>query len=111
MPVLSKALIETKFAEGAQVTQYTATGARAIIDKFTATNNSASNVALSVNLVPTGNAPAVSNRVVNTRVLAPEETYTLPEIVGHILDPGDFISTLASAASAVTIRASGREIS
>lgn len=111
MPVLAKALIETKFAEGAQVTQYTAVGARTIIDKFTVTNNSAGNVTFSANLVPTGNAPVTSNRVIDSRVIAPDETYLCPEIVGHVLDPGDFISTLAGTASALTMRASGREIS
>jgi hypothetical protein len=110
MPVLAKVLIQSKFAEGAQTTQYTSVAARTIIDKFTATNTSGSNVSLSVNMVPSGNAPGASNLVVDARVLAPDETYTCPELVGHILDPGNFISTLASAASAVVLRASGREV-
>ena len=41
---------------------------------------------------------------------APNETYTFPEIVGQVLANGGFISTIASAANALTIRASGREI-
>jgi len=110
MPVLAKVLIQSKFAEGAQTTQYTSVAARTIIDKFTATNTGGSNVSLSVNMVPTGNAPGASNLVVDARVLAPDETYTFPEITGHILDPGNFISTIASAATSLVIRASGREI-
>jgi len=39
------------------------------------------------------------------------EAYTFPELVGHILNTGDYISTLASVAASITIRVSGREIS
>jgi hypothetical protein len=83
---------------------------RTIVDKLTATNVSASNATISLNLVPSGNAPGSSNLVVDTRTVAPDETYTFPEITGHILDPGNFISTIASAATSLVIRASGREI-
>ena len=37
-------------------------------------------------------------------------TYTFPEVVGHVLEPGGFVSTLAGSASALVIRASGREV-
>lgn len=107
------ALIPAKFAENTQTTQYTAasaTGTRAIIDKFTVTNISASNATLSVNIVPPSGSVADSNLIMDTRTIAPQETYTCPELVGQILVPGSIISTLASAASALTIRASGREI-
>jgi len=36
--------------------------------------------------------------------------YTFPEIVGQVLNSGDFISTIAGTASAINIRASGRQI-
>jgi len=45
-----------------------------------------------------------------SRVIAPNETYTFPELVGHVLESGSTISTLASAAASISIRASGREI-
>lgn len=110
MSVLVKTLIQSKQAENAQTTQYTAANCKTIIDKFTATNTSAANVSLSVNLVASGGSPGVSNLVVNARAVAPGETYTFPELVGQVLEPGGFISTIASAATALTIRASGREI-
>lgn len=110
MSVLVKTLIPAKQAENAQTTQYTATNCKAIIDKFTATNTSASNVTLSVNLVTSGGSAGVSNLVVDSRAIAPDETYTFPEIVGQVLESGGFISTIASAATSLTIRASGREI-
>lgn len=110
MSVLVKALIPAKQAEGSQITQYTAVNCKTIIDKFTATNTSAGNVTISINLVTSGGTAGVSNLIVDSRAIAPDETYTFPELVGQVLEPGGFISTIASAATSLTIRASGREI-
>ena len=111
MAVTPKVLIPAKQAENAQTTQYTATAVRAIIDKFTVTNTSAGNVSISVNLVTLAGAAGAANLIIDTRLLVPDQTYTCPELVGHVLESGGFISTLASAATSLTIRASGREIS
>lgn len=105
-----KTLIASKQAENAQTTQYTATNCKTIIDKFTATNTSANNVTISVNLVTVGGSAGVTNLIVDSRAIAPDETYTFPELVGQVLEPGGFISTIASAATSLTIRANGREI-
>lgn len=111
MTVNAKVLIPAQNASNSQTTYYTAsTGVRTIIDKFTATNYTAGAVTLSVNLVTVAGSAADSNLVVKTKSLAAGETYTFPEVVGHVLDAGGFISTIASAATSITIRASGREI-
>lgn len=110
MSVLVKALVQSKQAESAQTTQYTAVNCKAVVDKFTATNTSAANVTLSVNLVASGGVAGADNRIVDVRAIAPGETYTFPELVGQVLESGGFISTIASAATSLTIRASGREI-
>ena len=110
MTVTIKVLIPAKQAENTQTTQYTATNCKTIIDKFTATNTSAGNVTISVNLVTSGGSAGASNLIVDTRAIAPDETYTFPELVGQALEPSSFISTIASAATSLTIRASGREI-
>ena len=110
MTVTVKVLIPAKQAENTQTTQYTATNCKTIIDKFTATNTTAGNVAISVNLVTSGGSAGVTNLIVDTRSLAPDETYTFPELVGQALEPSGFISTLAGAATSLTIRANGREI-
>jgi hypothetical protein len=83
---------------------------KTIIDKFTVTNTTAGNVTISVNLVTSGGSPGASNLIVDTRSIAPDECYTMPELVGQALESGGFISTIASAATSLTIRASGREI-
>ena len=110
MTVAIKVLIPAKQAENAQTTQYTATNCKTIIDKFTATNTTSGNVTISVNLVTAAGSAATANLIVDTRSIAPDETYTFPELVGQALDPSGFISTVASAATSLTIRANGREI-
>lgn len=110
MTVSIKVLIPAKQAESAQTTQYIAVNCKTIIDKFTATNTTAGNVTISVNLVTGGGSAGASNLIVDTRSIAPDETYTFPELVGQSIEADGFISTIASAASSLTIRASGREI-
>jgi hypothetical protein len=110
MTVIVKVLIPAKQAENTQTTQYTAVNCKAIINSFTATNTSAANVTINVNLVTGGGTADVTNRITSVRAIAPNETYEFPELVGQSLDPGGFISTIASAATSLTIRASGREI-
>lgn len=110
MTVTVKVLIPAKQAENAQTTQYTATNCKTIIDKFTVTNTSAGNVTFSVNLVTSGGSAGASNLILDTRSIAVDECYTCPELVGQALEPSGFISTIAGAATSLTIRASGREI-
>jgi hypothetical protein len=111
MAVNVKVLIPAKIAENTQVTQYTATNVSAIIDKFTATNYSASAATLSINLVTQFDSSGNQNLIIKAKTLLPSETYTFPELVGHVLQPGGFISTIAGTASAINIRSSGREVS
>jgi hypothetical protein len=110
MTVTVKVLIPAKQAENAQTTQYTATNCKTIIDKFTVTNTSAGNVTFSVNLITSGGSAGASNLILDTRSIAPDECYTCPELVGQALEPSGFISTIAGAATSLTIRANGREI-
>ena len=111
MAVTVKVLIPAKIAESTQVTQYTATGVTAIIDKFTATNYSGSAATLSVNIVTSADTAGNQNLIVKTKTLQAAETYTFPELVGTALAASGFISTIAGTATSINIRASGREIS
>jgi hypothetical protein len=110
MAVNAVVLIAAKTAENAQTTQYTSTGLYTIVDKFTATNYSASPATLSVNVVTSADTAGNQNLIVKTKTLQAGETYTFPEIVGQTLNPSDFISTIAGTASAINIRASGRQV-
>ena len=110
MAVTVKVLVPAKTVESSQTTQYTATGVTAIIDKFTATNYSASAATISVNLVTVAGSAGNSNLITKTKTLQASEVYTFPELVGQVLGAGDFISTIADTASAINMRVSGREV-
>jgi hypothetical protein len=110
MTVTVKVLIPAKTAEATQSTQYTANNVTTIIDKFTATNYSATAATISVNLITAAGSASNDNLIVKTKTLQPAETYTFPEIVGAALAPGGIISTIAGTASAINIRSNGREI-
>jgi len=103
-------LVPAQTANTSQSTVYTATGVTAIIDKFTATNYSAAAATISVNLVTAGGTAGNNDLIVKTKTLQAGETYTFPELVGHVLNPGGLISTLAGTASAINIRVSGRVV-
>ena len=103
MAVTISNIIPAKTAENAQTTQYTSNGVQTIIDKFTAT--------ISVNLVTAAGSAGNDNLIVKTKTLQASETYTFPELVGHVLPNNGFISTIAGTASAINIRASGRLVS
>lgn len=110
MAVTVKQLIPARTLENALTTQYTATNCQAVIDKATLTNESAANVVVSLHICASGASPLPSNRIVNSRAIAPGESYTCPELVGHVVSNGGFISGVSGTASTITIMMSGREI-
>ena len=111
MAVTISNIIPAKTAEAAQTTQYTSNGVQTIIDKFTATNYSAVAATISVNLITAAGSATDSNLIVKAKTLQPSETYTFPELVGHVLPNNGFISTIAGTATSINIRASGRLVS
>lgn len=112
MTVDNKVFINAKIAIATNTTQYTAptgTNAAAVIDKFTATNYDTVGRTISVNLCAAGDVVGDANLIVKAKTLQPGATYTFPELTGASLGPGGFISTIASNATGINIRASGRE--
>lgn len=109
--MVSKPLVTAKYAANSETTEYTtAAGTRTILDKFTAYNGHTASVLVTVKVVPNGGTAGASH-VIASKAIAPGETYTFPEVVGHVLEPGGFVSVIAATASAVVIRLSGREVS
>lgn len=110
MTTTAKALIPSKVAESSQTTQYTCNVLKTLIDNLTVTNTGSVNRTISINIVPDGASAGDANCIVHDRIITPDEPpYRAFAVIGHILEPGDFISTIASGAG-LTIRASGREI-
>jgi hypothetical protein len=110
MTVTVKTFVPPKHMEATQTTQYTTVAAKALIDKATVTNTDTVNRTFSVNLVQSGGSAGATNLIIDDRTVVPGETYLCPELIGHELEPGAFISTIASSAAALTLRVSGREI-
>lgn len=112
MTVVSKALLETTQITNADVTYYTApANTRVLIDKVTATNVTAGAVTLTANIVASGGAVGAANINISAQSLAGNTTYLCPEVAGHTLNPGDFLSFKASAGASINVRVSGREVS
>lgn len=111
MTVTVKNIIPPKQMEAVQTTQYTAVNCKAIIDKFTVTNTSAAAVVFSVNLITVSETAGNANLIIKTKSISPNGTYICPELIGQVLEAGGFISTLAGSGSALTVTASGREVS
>lgn len=110
MTVIVKQLIPARSLANAQTTEYTAVNCVALIDKATLTNESNANILVSVHIVVAGASADASNRIIKDRAIAPGESYTCPELVGHSVSNGGFISAIAGTDGAITVLVSGREI-
>ena len=109
MAITAKVLVESAAMNTVATTHYQSS-ALAIIDKFTLTNTSNTvSATVTCHLVPSAGSAGVSNVIISKRVLEPNETYTCPECVSHVLASGSGIAAL-STSTAVNIRVSGREI-
>lgn len=111
MQVTPKKIVASQQLAVSNATYYTATNVKTIIDKMTLCNTTAGAITVTIDIVDSGGSAGVSERVISARSIAAGETYRCPEVVGHILNAGDTIQGLASAATSITIRASGREVS
>lgn len=100
-------LINTKYLEDAETTQYTAPASCKVVhvDEFTVSNRTAGTVALIVRVVPSGGAPGPEHELFPSKILAIGEVYQLPYFA---LGPGDSIRTDPAGASSLVAHASGR---
>ena len=110
MSISAAVLIDAKQAETSDTVQYTVTATAARIDMFTATNTSAAAETITINLISNAGSAGDDNKIISSRSLAAGETYICSGVIGHVLPQGWKISTKASAANSITIRASGIEI-
>jgi hypothetical protein len=104
-----KVIVPAKIVENTQTTQYTATNVTTEIGAIEVTNYSGGAVTISINLVTSGDTPGNQNLAIKAKSIAAGATYTFPELWGQYLMNGDYISTIASAATSLNIRISARE--
>lgn len=111
MAINNKCLIEaTQLGTSASSLYQVNVNITAIIKKLTITNTSAGAVTVTIYLVPSGNTPSTSNMVTDAIAIAAGKTYEAYECEGHVLQTGDSIQAFSSAATSLSIRASGIEV-
>ncbi len=71
--------------------------------KCTVTNDTTTVVTINFNKVPSGGAAAVTNLILNTKSIGSRETYECPEVVGQVLNAGQFISAFPSVLDQLTV--------
>lgn len=110
MTVTVANIIPAKQAEATATTQYTAINCTTIVDKFSVTNTTGTAATFTAYIIAPAGSPTAGNTIVSAKSIAPGETYLCPELVGQIIEANYFIQTVAGTASALTIAASGREV-
>lgn len=112
MTVIARALYEAAQIPAANTTVYTAPAStRTILDKATVTNTTGTAATITAFVVAAAGAAGAANTVISAQSVAAGTSYLCPEIVGQVLNPGDFVVVTAGTAAALTFRLSGREVS
>jgi hypothetical protein len=109
MAVTPTVLIPAKFASTTMTAEYTAAGV-VILDKLTATNVSGGSVSLTVHIVPPSGSVGNDNLVVQSTLIASGETRPIVGVMGHNLQSGAALWCQTSAANALVLYASGRDV-
>lgn len=105
-----------KLVDGTQLattaaTLYTApANTTAQIQDVTVCNTSTAAATVTFYVVETGGAANAASTVLKTKAIGVSETVTLSDLTGVVLEAGDTLRGLASAATAVSVQASGIEI-
>ena len=108
MSTSAKRLVAGSQLTAAAVVYYTApTSTKAVIKSASIVNTTAGAVAATVYIVPAAGSPAAANTLISARSIAVNETYTCPELVNHVLGPGE---TLQALGLNLTFAVSGAEI-
>jgi hypothetical protein len=83
-----------------------ASNTKRIIRKATFVNNNASAVTVDLYIKPDGSN---EEHIVHTKIIAPYETYSVPDIEGHVLEAAGTISATASTTN-IELNISGYNI-
>lgn len=101
-------LVGPKQLTAAVVTEYTVPGSAMVrIDKASFTNTDTAAHTVSIFLVPSAGAAGASNEITVVKTILPGATWNCPDIVGQVLNAGDFIAMQADAPTVLTAMVSG----
>lgn len=100
MTVGQKNIVPGVLLSGAVASYHTApTLTRERICNATLTNDTTGVIACTVHIVSAGGAAGSLNKKISAYPLAPGETYPCPELIGRVLEPGDFIAAMGNGAA------------
>jgi hypothetical protein len=102
-------LVQAKNVLAAETTQYTAPASCKYVLIEKVSTYSAAGGTLTLSIIEDGESAAAKS-VVYAKSYGAGDAYGFPEAVGHVLMPGDFISTASGADDTVNIRITGRVV-
>lgn len=107
----AKRLIAGSQLTTSAATYYTAPAlTQCVIRKISCTNTTGGAVTVTLYLITSGGSASASNTIASAKSLAAGETWSSPDVEGHVLEAGGFIQALASANTSITILGSGIEL-
>lgn len=109
MTMTPKRLVAGSQIANSATTYYTATNVKARIEACALTNTTAGAITVTMHLVPSGDSATASNCVLSAVSIPAGATYVPPGVIGQWLESGGTLQALASAATSVTLVASGTE--
>lgn len=111
MPVALTALIPTQAAPSNAAALYTSpAGVTTRIDSLTVCNTGGTTVTITIYLVPPGGAAGASTTTTKAQAVLPGQTWNSPNEIGQVLAPGGNITVVASSSGALSITASGLQV-
>ena len=109
--ITPKSLVNGVSLTDAAATYYTVgANTRGVITKATFTNDDASAVTLTINLIPSAGSAGYANTIVKEKSLAAGETWSCSDIASHVLEASGYISMVASVTDKIGCRISGYEV-
>lgn len=104
-------MVEGTVLTTSAVTQYTAPGlTKAVIKKVTVTNTTGGAQSVTLYLIPSGGSAGDASTNTIAATVPANSGVELYLAENHVLETGDFVQALASANSALTLMASGIEV-
>lgn len=101
-------IVAAQFVPNANTTMFTCAGSSQVrIDALSVTNIDAVAHTITIHLVASGGSPGSANTTTSAQRIQPGQTWVSPNEVGMVLNTGDFISAVASAASQLVMSAGG----
>jgi len=70
-------------------------------------NDTTTSKYISFHRVPTGDAVGNANIIINQKVVSSRASVSLWELIGQVLEAGDFLSAIAETAAQLTVHISG----